>query len=123
MVLQRVSYAIVFLCLIQVAAWTHPVGVAAANDSAGAEAMQLLRDQYESTVGNFKSGIGDSLTARQLIEGKVFEEAGSRKPPPLPPDPEPTRVPSQATSYTPGTLQTPGPQEQARFFPSKTSRN
>ena len=98
MVLQRVSYAIVFLCLIQVAAWTHPVGVAAANDSAGAEAMQLLRDQYESTVGNFKSGIGDSLTARQLIEGKVFEEAGSRKPPPLPPDPEPTRVPSQATS-------------------------
>ena len=72
--------------------------MAAANDSAGAEVIQLLRDQYESTVGNFKSGIGDSLGARQLLEGKVFDEAGLNKPPPLPPDQLQTTHNNQATS-------------------------
>lgn len=95
---KRVSWAIIFLCLIQVVAWTHPVGVAAANDSAGAEAMQLLRDQYESTVGNLKSGVGDSMNARQHLEGKAFEEAGLNRPPPLPPDPPQTTQNHQATS-------------------------
>lgn len=82
----------------QVAAWTHPAGVAAANDSAGDEVIQLLRDQYESTVGNFKSGIGDSLSARQELEGKVFEDAGLNKPPPLPPDQPQTIQNNHATS-------------------------
>lgn len=92
------SWAIIVLCLVQVVAWTHPVGVVHQDDTAGAEAMQLLRDQYETTVGNFKSGIGDTMSARQKLEGKVFEEAGLNKPPPLPPDSPLTAHSTKATS-------------------------
>ena len=77
--------------------------------SAGADVIQLLRDQYESTVGNFKSGIGDSLGARQQLEGKECAPACARS------GCRATRAPPGWTRRTAKSRTTPSPAGSARW--------
>ena len=72
------------LCLVQVIAWSHPTTAMAMNHDAGADAMSAIREQYESTVANFRGGNMDSLEERTTVQSAAFDGAGREAPVPWP---------------------------------------
>lgn len=87
--MQRISWAIVLLCLVQALAFSHGAGTAEAEGTeAGNAAMAALREHHDATVSTFKlAGNADSLRSRAAQMAAAFELAGAGQPAPLPPDP------------------------------------